>query len=332
MGGNMSIRSLLYAALLLTIITAATAESYVTQIRIDGRNFRINGKLTHQNSLAQGLLMNVRMVNAVFEDALLPDFDPEENTAEFVAMIPAYVALGIRAFTISLQGGNPGYEGAVNSAFKSDGSLKASYMNRVALVIEQADKAGAVILLSLFYQRQDQILSNATAVRAAVVNATKWVKDKGYTNVIIEIANEYPHSGFNHSIIRSKTGMASLIQLARSVAPNLYFSASGNGSGTISSEVAKAADLLLIHFNGTSVSSIPSKIKALQSYGKPIVCNEDNKTGLLAAQAAEASVRNGASYGLMISKENQDFPFEFDGRADDPVAYEKISALSNSRP
>jgi hypothetical protein len=319
----------------MVIITAAIAVRVqtglaATRIQIDGRNFRINGALTYPHSLAQGLLMNVRMVNAVFEDALLPDFDPEDNTAEFVAMIPEYVSLGIRAFTISLQGGNPDYEGAINSAFNSDGSLKAPYMHRVSQVIEAADSAGAVIILSLFYQRQDQILRNEAAVRAAVVNATEWVKNKGYTNVIIEIANEHPHSGFLHAIIRTKAGMVSLIQLARSVAPTLYFAASGTGSGTISSEVAKVSDVLLVHFNGTSVSKIPSKIQALKIHGKPIVCNEDDKTGLLAAQAAEASVRNGASYGLMVAEVNQDFPFEFHGRDDDPVAYDKISRLTSS--
>jgi hypothetical protein len=317
---------------IITSAIAARAQTCLaaTRIQIDGRNFRINGALTYPNSLAQGLLMNVRMVNSVFEDALLPDFDSEENTAELVAMIPEYVSLGIRAFTISLQGGNPDYEGAINSAFNSDGSLKAPYMNRVSQVIEAADSAGAVIILSLFYQRQDQILRNEAAVRAAVVNATKWVKNKGYTNVIIEIANEHPHSGFLHAIIRTKSGMVSLIQLARSVAPTLYFSASGTGSGTISSDVAKVSDVLLIHFNGTSVSKIPSKIKALKTHGKPIVCNEDDKTGQLAAQAAEASVRNGASYGLMLAEVNQDFPFEFHGRDDDPVAYDKISQLTGS--
>ena len=48
--------------------------------------------------------MNVRMVNAVFEDRNRPDFDPEANTDEFIAQIPDYVAHGVRAFTLCLQG------------------------------------------------------------------------------------------------------------------------------------------------------------------------------------------------------------------------------------
>jgi hypothetical protein len=84
--------------------------------------------------------MNVRMVNAVFEDRNRPEFDPQVNTNEFIARIPDYVAHGVRAFTICLQGGMPGYEGAVNSAFESDCSLRDAYIRRVRQVIEACDR------------------------------------------------------------------------------------------------------------------------------------------------------------------------------------------------
>lgn len=73
------------------------------------------------------------MVNAVFEDAndtTRPEgFDPDANADAFIAQIPDYVAGGVRAFTIGLQGGMPGYEGAVNSAFNPDGSLRGAYLD-----------------------------------------------------------------------------------------------------------------------------------------------------------------------------------------------------------
>jgi len=125
-----------------------------TQVAIDGTRWLIDGRPTHPGSPAEGLLINVRMVNAVLEDAgnagraRLADFDPEANTARFIARIPAYLAQGVRSFTISLQGGLPGYEGAVNSAFTSDGALRAPYMARV---IDAADRHGAVIILSAFF-------------------------------------------------------------------------------------------------------------------------------------------------------------------------------------
>jgi hypothetical protein len=52
--------------------------------------------------------MNVRMVNAVFEDRDKPDFNAEANTERFIAAIPDYVAHGVDAFTVCLQGGMPG--------------------------------------------------------------------------------------------------------------------------------------------------------------------------------------------------------------------------------
>ena len=105
---------------------AQYTAQYTAQTRVeivDGR-WHLNGQVTYPGAKAEGLLMNVRMVNAVFEDAKRKDFDPEANTEEFLAVIPDYVAHGVRAFTIGLQGGFPGYEGAVNSAFAADGSLR----------------------------------------------------------------------------------------------------------------------------------------------------------------------------------------------------------------
>ena len=73
---------------------------------------------------------------------------------------------------------------------------------------------------------------------------------------------------------------------------------------------------------------IPGRIAALRKYGKPIVCNEDDKTGHTAARAAAACVENGASWGLMLNQLNQYVPFTFHGAADDPVVYAKLQELA----
>lgn len=104
----------------------------------EGRWF-INDRPTNPGSAAEGLLMNVRMVNAVFEDRNQPEFDPEANTDRFIARIPDYAASGVNAFTFCLQGGMPGYEGAVNSAFDPDGTLRPAYLARVERVIRACD-------------------------------------------------------------------------------------------------------------------------------------------------------------------------------------------------
>ena len=101
-----------------------------TRIKIVRNRWTINGRVTYPGARAEGLLMNVRMVNSIFEDRKRPDFDADANTAAFVARIPDYAAGGVRAFTVGLQGGMPGYEGAANSAFNPDGSLRPSYLDR----------------------------------------------------------------------------------------------------------------------------------------------------------------------------------------------------------
>ena len=167
-----------------------------TRVAIVGGQWHINGQLTYPAAQAEGLLLNVRMVNATFEDAYRPAFDAEANTDAFIAQVPDYIAHGVLAFTLNLQGGTPGYEGALNSAFNPDASLR------------------------------------------------------------------------------------------------------------------------------------PRRILSLKRYGKPVVCNEDQKTGELGAKAAELCVANGASWGLMVEKVNQHFPFSFRGAADDPIVYAKLKQLA----
>lgn len=301
-----------------------------TRVTIDGSRFRINGSITYPGRPAQGMLMNVRMVNSVFEDTSRPSFNPVANTDEFVGRMPEYVSLGVRAFTVSLQGGYPGYEGAKNSAFLRNGGLKSTYLSRVARVIERADALGAVIVLSLYYQRQDQYLDGEPAVRAGVVNAVNWIRSKGYKNVVLEIVNEYGHRGFDHAILRSDAGVADLIRLAKSRHAALPVSASSLRNGQTTPRVAAAADLILVHFNALAVSEIPAKVRALRDAypNKPIVCNEDSRTGSAAASAASATVKAGASYGLMLERRNQHYDFDFLGRSDDRTAYDRYVALT----
>ena len=296
---------------------------------VDGR-WHINSAITYPGTRAEGLLLNVRMVNATFEDRNRPDFDPDANTNEFIAHIPDYVAHGVRAFTLNLQGGMPGYEGAVNSAFRDDGTLRDSYLQRVKRVIDECDRHGVVVILGCYYQRQDQILKDAAAVRAGVVQVIEWIRAVGFTNVVLEISNEFDHDGFDHAILKTSQGQVELIQLAKKTAPELLVATSGLGHGRLPDDVSRASDFLLIHFNGTPLGDIPDRIARLKKFKKPIVCNEDDKTGRDAAEAARLCVENGASYGLMLQKLNQTYPFTFKGAADDPVFYKTLRGLATT--
>lgn len=312
-------------------------------ISIDKDRWLLDGVPPHSGSPAEGLLVNVRMVNSVFEDdrsespAVLDGFDPDTNTDRFIAQIPNYFAHGIRAFTIGLQGGTPGYEGAVNSAFNADGSLRDGYLQRVSRVIKAADANGCAIILSCFYQRQHshpRTLKSRASIQAAITNAAQWVVSEGFTNVVLEIANEFAHAGYANwpegEWLRSIEGQVELIQIAKAAAPDLIVSTSGMGSGEMFEAVAQAGDFTIIHFNNTEVDAISARVEASKVYGKPVVCNEDDKVGPIGAEAARVAMTSGAGWGYMHSAKNQNAPFEFDGRDDDPDVYDMLSRLTTA--
>ncbi len=96
-------RSLLAAAAALPFVSVARAQAPAarkTVVSIDGRAFHINGKPTYAGRMwegkkIEGLLMNSRMVQGIFDDENLetrklwayPDgpFDADRNTNEFIA-------------------------------------------------------------------------------------------------------------------------------------------------------------------------------------------------------------------------------------------------------
>lgn len=302
----------------------------MTKIAFQNTNWYLNDQITYPGAPAEGLLMNVRMVNATFEDRNRKDFDPDTNTDAFIAHIPHYYAHGIRAFTLCLQGGMPNYEGALNSAYHSDGSLRPDYLDRVSRVIRASDQQGIAIILGCYYQRQDQVLENADAIRQGVINTVHWISKLKFTNVMMEVANEYAHRGFTHDIIRDPEGQAELIHLAKKAAPELIVTTSGMGSGRMAQIVAEAADFLIIHFNNTDIEDVPDRIDALKHFEKPILCNEDTKINARGAEVARLCVQHRCSWGLMRSRVNQSYPFVFEGAKDDPQTYASLKELTST--
>jgi len=300
-----------------------------TKIEILDGKWAVNGELTNKDSKAEGLLMNARMVNATFEDLVNPDFNPRENALKFKEQIHIYKEAGLNAFTLNLQGGMPGYEGAINSAFTPNGKLKNKYLHRLSDIIRICDVQGMIVILGCFYQRQDQILRDNTAVFQAVKNTVTWLKQQQFKNVLFEIANEYPHKGYDHEVIRNEDTLIEMIDLARSIYPELLISVSGFGNGSVSPKIAEECDFLLIHLNQTPIQKYKSVFEQLMYFHKPIVCNEDDKIGEAGVSALEASVNNNCSWGYMNKELNQHVPIEFLGVEDDTLVYAKIKEITS---
>lgn len=306
-----------------------------TTVKLNRGFWELAGARTYKGADAEGLLLLVRMVNATFEDrnpATCPKgFDPDRNTEAFLAKLPEYAAHGVRAFSLNLQGGNPGYKGALCSAFEADGSLRKDFLARVARVIEACDQQGIAILLGLFDEDQDQVLKDDAAVKKGVENVVRWLKERGYKNVILEIANEFPSAGYQHKSIQTTAGMEELIGLARGLDPDLLVSASGGKNGRLHAEVQTAASFILLHFGGIEVDLIQERVASSRKISKAIVCSDDPRTGESGAAAAQAASDAMCSWGYSNKSKNETYPFKFEGAADDPIVYAKLKALATKR-
>ena len=78
-------------------------------------------------------------------------------------------------------------------------------------------------------------------MRTGVIGVARWVTEIGRSNVVLEIANEYGHCGFEHPILKTPEGQAELIRLAKRTAPQVLVSTSGGGGGMLYDEVAQAS-------------------------------------------------------------------------------------------
>lgn len=279
-----------------------------TKVSIVGEKFYINDKPTYEGKVwsttageensIEGLLMNSRMVQGVFDDLnpktsgqwAYPDtetWDPDRNTDEFVQAMASWRAHGLLGFTLNLQGGCPfGYCNSFpwdNSAFAADGSLRNGFMERTARIVERADDLGMVVILGLFYFGEDDFLQDEKAVKLAVSNATEWVLNNGYTNVILEINNECSVGAYDHDILQCDR-VHELINLVKDIdvdGRRLLVSTSLAGGHIPTDNIIETSDFILIHGNGVNdpdrITAISKEIRAKCVYRpKPLVNNEDD--------------------------------------------------------
>lgn len=287
--------------LLLTIPFSKGKAQTVVSIR--GDQFLINNKLTYQGrtwkgNKIEGLLLNSRMVQGVFDDSnpetvknwQYPDtkkWDADRNTNEFVANMKSWHDNGLLSFTINLQGGSPqGYSNLQpwnNSAFNEDGSLKADYLLRLERILKKADELGMVPIVGLFYFGQDERLRDEVAVRNGVNNFIDWLFAKGYRNILIEIDNECNVKKYDHEILKPQR-VHELIQMVKSKTRNgyrFYVGTSFGGGAIPNSNVVRESDFILLHGNGVTnpdtIFGMVKKTREVQGYTpKPILFNEDD--------------------------------------------------------
>ena len=287
----------------LSILAADSAATpRQTAVSIVGDEFYINGKPTYAGRTwnghkIQGLLLNTRVVQGIFDDRntntvarwAYPDtgkWDAQRNTREFIAAMPEWRRHGLLAFTINLQGGMP-VSGANsqpwhNSAFEADGTLREDYLARLEGIINRADELGMVVIVGYFYFGQDERLRNEAAVMRATDNATHWLLDHNWRNVLVEIDNECDMS-YDHAILKSAR-VHELIGRVKNTTRDgrwLLVGTSYSGGAIPRENVVRAADFLLLHGNSTpdpkKIAAMVRRTRAVPGYTpKPVLFNEDD--------------------------------------------------------
>ncbi len=269
-----------------------------TTVTTQGVDFLLNGTkvyadLAGTDPQSHGLLFNARFIQGIFDDKAGPqryvrfgfsEWDADDQTDRLIAALPQWYEFGLRAFTVGIQGGGPCFtienDTIDNNPFGPRGTdFDPAYAARLDRLIRAADEVGMVVIVSYFYGDQAKRLEDGRAVRNAVTTASRFLREGGHTNVIIEVANEMDINAFvPHPIVREPEGMGVLLDLARSESGGMLVGCSGGG-GYRAKEVVQSSDVVLIHGNGCSRQRYYNLIRQCREWApdKPIVCNEDSQ-------------------------------------------------------
>lgn len=304
-----------YAARTLLFACAFVAQSVTAQtvIGIRAGEFTINGRPTYSasqgfpaaNPLIRGTLLNVRAVQAIFDDANYPakgskahpyfspamgpvawdypdgPFSAERNTREFLAALPGWRRAGLLAFTVNLQGGGPvdgnfgirgGAQPQANSAFDAHGKLTSAYADRLQRVIAEADRLHMIVIVGFFYFGSEHLVDQApddAYAREAVCEASLFLKNLPHRNVLIEIANEISLRGYTHPILKAD-GVVEAVHLAQqTVNREIPVSFSWTGPlpspGSPAETAFRAVDFVMFHTNGKTPEQVSQAIDQMRA-------------------------------------------------------------------
>jgi hypothetical protein len=275
-------------------------------VSIEGELVHINGRPTNPGSRAEGLLLNARMVQAMFDDANATTarwwaysdtgvWNATRNVDEFVAAVPSYSQHGLNAVTVGMQGGSACEPDRSSSkvqcddshdarfwpsvsAFRADGSLESAWIGRLEKILAATDSAGMVVILNLFYYSQIVRLRDSVAIRTAIKNVVTFLLRTGYRNVIIDLANEYsckPYPDF----LKADPLVGETVRWVRSLSNNTI-PVGTNPCGMPTPSVLAASDIVLTEPPATSGD-------ALQSFYASIRNNSDWKAHRVPIEAIE---------------------------------------------
>ena len=146
-------------------------------------------------------------------------------------------------------------------------------------------------------------MSNSSQ-KNAINKGLDWLMQSGYTNFVIEVANECNYC----TGLASESAMPSTIDYFRKYSGGKYILGASLGGGhTPDDDFIEAADMVMLHGNGQSPSGITNMIntvKGKQGYKnkpKPIIFNEDDHYDFSAnSNNFKSAVDGHASWGIFV--------------------------------
>lgn len=313
-------------------LLAAAGPLRHTVVSIAGEDFYINGRPTYAGRVwaghrIEGLLLNARMVQAVFDDlnpqtatrwayADTGKWDAERNVREFIAALPEWKQHGLLAVTVNFQGGSPeGYSSQQpweTGAFTADGKLRRGFADRMQRMLDAADEHGMVVILGYFYFGQSPRFHNDEAVVHATDEATRWLLAGGWRNVLVEICNE-SNPRYQPPILRPDR-VSGVIERVRQMKAGdghrLLVGTSFGGRVVPSTNAVAVSDFALIHGNGakepSQISDLIHRTRAVSTFKPmPVLLNEDDHEGFeLPTNNFTAAISEHVSWGWFDYRRN----------------------------
>jgi len=137
-----------------------------------------NGKpcLDGKTILARGL----RCSNGLYSDSV---------TEELIGQLDVYTAYGLNIISVFLMGNRFGGV----TGYLPDGTLNAMYASRLEKIIEHADELGMAVIVGCLYWGESKAKYDDWTQKdaeKAVYETALWLRQKKYTNVLIDVDNE----------------------------------------------------------------------------------------------------------------------------------------------
>lgn len=292
-----------------------------TQVEIDGTRFLVNGRPTYAGATwrgrpVEGLLLNARMIQAVFDDlnpetapaCAYPDtgvWDPERNTLEFCAALPEYRRHGLMAVTVGLQGGGSVfvpelYDRTLCSAYTPDGEFRPAFFDRLRRVLAAADACGMAVIVNYWYQKQIRRMASEAVVENATERVTDWLLGTGFRNILVDVVNEAGDAWHVPQVGRDRIHrLIEIVQTTTRGGRRLLAGSSCLGGEYPSGRWAAVEDFSMPHGNGCTAEKLRAMLREFRNGDdyrrrpRPVVVNEDS---ILTANL-EAAVEEGCSWG-----------------------------------